>query len=255
MLLSPNHKPSGFTLIELLVVISIISLLSSTVLTAISGIRNQARIAAGKRFETSIRSSISNCSVAFYNFEGSGSIIREAGGTAPDGTAYGNPQRVKSVDGLGKALDLDGTNDWVSVGNDKSLQFSEEMTISVWVNYDADDPDGRVLSKGANNYALKTAKNDINFKLTINGSQENIYTGSNTISPNKWNHVMGTFDGQEMRVYLDGEEEATNSFSGKVNSNSNNLLFGVKTTGSSEGFIDAQIDNVRLYDCAFKQNQ
>lgn len=45
------NNEQGFTLIELLVVISIISLLSSTVLTAISEARNSARIAANKRFE------------------------------------------------------------------------------------------------------------------------------------------------------------------------------------------------------------
>jgi len=52
-----NHN-RGFTLIELLVVISIISLLSSVVLSSLSGVREEARITAAKSELDNIRRAV-----------------------------------------------------------------------------------------------------------------------------------------------------------------------------------------------------
>lgn len=94
-------------------VIAIIGILSSVVLASLSGARNSARIAAGKQFEHNIRSSVSHCSEAFYNFEGdSSTIVREASGySGRDGTIQGNPVRVDSLNGLGQAMEFDGLID------------------------------------------------------------------------------------------------------------------------------------------------
>lgn len=53
-----NRKQNGFTLIELLVVISIISLLSSAVLSSLSGARQQAKVTAARSELNNIRRAV-----------------------------------------------------------------------------------------------------------------------------------------------------------------------------------------------------
>jgi prepilin-type N-terminal cleavage/methylation domain-containing protein len=254
---APTQLASGFTLIELLVVIAIISLLSSSVLTALSSVRNQARLAANKRFEQSIRSSISDCSIAFYNFEGSSNTtIREAGGAAPDGDLFGNPPRVDSLEGLGQAIDLDGTDDYIAVNN-FSHDTTAGWTVSAWIQPDFSDTE-------ASNGSLLRQKVDSNNNWALGyigqtgGPGTFLFKSSNErkkwnqgFENDEWAHIAATWDKNGNKtVYWDGGEVFSSNGPTTDSAGTSPLYIG-KWVNSSR-YWDGKIDNVRIYDCGFE---
>ncbi len=51
--------------------------------------------------------------------------------------------------------------------------------------------------------------------LTPTSNNRIIYfsSGENTLELNKWHHVAGTYDGSEMKIYIDGVETASKAMS------------------------------------------
>lgn len=256
---SQPYDQYGFTLIELLVVISIISLLSSTVLTAVSSVRNKARLAAGKRFEQSIRSSVSDCSVAFYNFESDNNnkVLEATGQSEFDGSIEGDPARVDSLGKLGQAMKFDGDDDRVDVP-DKIIDTSQPITVAAWVT--VEDTDGHRFFFGNNeiSFQLGIDSGVDEFELEAETSQGGqVRLSGPSFDTNRWHYVAGVYDkaDSKARFYVDGGLVGTADLSGNLNSG--NTLIGAKfSSGSVPPWGGAswsgKIDNLRVYHCPFE---
>lgn len=148
------HKNTayGFTLIELLVVISIIGLLSSVVLAALSGARDKARYASTLQFATANYRAFGASAIGYWNFdEGAGTL-----GAVPAQDASGNNRQMvnptypslpfKTIrnavgatpSGQGYSISHSGLGvDYGTVGN---LPYASDLTpssltVSAWVNF------------------------------------------------------------------------------------------------------------------------
>lgn len=246
-----KNNDQGFTLIELLVVISIISLLSSTVLTTISNARNRARIAASQRFEQTIRSSISDCSVAFYNFEGSSNTtVREAGGSGPDGTINGDPTRTDSVDSSGQAMLFDGNDDYIQTSLTPSsggVSGNADITITAWVNpYSFNG--GGVWEIGSQNsgqeFSMRTLNSEPRWRSQLWSSHDVDFTAGET---DEWMHLALVQDSNTTKIYVDGELKKTKNQDINL-TDDDGFAIGEWSDDSFHG----KIDNVRMYNCAFE---
>lgn len=244
---------AGFTVIELLIVVAIIGILSSVVLASLSSGRDQAEIAANKSFEKSIRSSISDCSVAFYNFEaGDPSVVKEAGGTAADGNIVGSPSRVESVDGLGQAMEFSGGGDRVEIASGDTV--SSEMSWFAWIKADDLPFSGHdraiVANNGGSNNMVNILGHDGSSKIKVQFKDGGVWQSNITapIQEDEWHHVGFTYDGTTQELWVDGKSEGTASVS--LSSNFSNTYIGSDPNAGTDW--KGQIDNVRFYDCAFK---
>ncbi|MCA9233951.1 MAG: metallophosphoesterase [Planctomycetales bacterium] len=140
----------------------------------------------------------------------------------PDAAIQGDPQLERNP--RGSALRFDGQQDCLVVAApagaaDHKYRPDEYLTVAAWVSVDSHHPNGWIAStlerdadaqrgwglgyeNGRFCFALSTvAADDGNGRLTTLRARSNF-------APGKFYHVVGTFDGAEMRLYVNGELEA-----------------------------------------------
>jgi len=184
--------------------------------------------------------------VAYYAFdEGSGSIAHDSSGNGNDGQIQG-AKWVRLREGC--ALEFDGLDDYVDCGSDESLNIAEKFTVEAWVYFQGfPSSPTSIVSKG-HSYSLLATGYGGNFYWC--GRQN-----SPLLIPGLWQHLVGTFDGEGLEIYLDGAL-ITYSPSQKpaVNlSKSQPMLIG-KGAGN-EGYFKGMIDEVKIYSRALSADE
>jgi nitrous oxidase accessory protein NosD len=158
-----------------------------------------------------------------------------------------------------QALSFDGSTAYVDMGNDSLYSLGQNFTLSAWIyrNFTDCSPYHGILGKidyGQNkrSYGLEIL-NDCRFRLLINdigAASGNRALDSVADVPNDaWTHVIGTYDGATMRVYLNGVQDNTlsaNSITPLVNDVP--LYIGAqRSSGSPVMHFQGLIDEVRIW--------
>jgi RHS repeat-associated protein len=198
--------------------------------------------------------------VAAYSFdENEGTMLHDSA-RSHDGAIEG--ATWTSSGKFGSALDFDGTNDLVKVADDADLDLTSSFTLAAWVK-----PDNLT-------YALRAAISKLKFEVGgptsgyglfsrygpnsggyICGSGECKSVESPTaISAGSWSHLATTFDGSNLRFYLNGDLVATKA-APAANGSSANLSIGHVPLGTSINlYFDGKIDEARIYDEALSED-
>ncbi len=181
--------------------------------------------------------------VAFWHFdEGLGNSTADSSGNGNDGTING----ANWTTGLsGSALEFDGINDYVSVSENDILDPSE-ITIDAWIRINSTPTiNGNVVAKGANNgyrFLITTTRA---IWLGDRGGTNSIKT-TRLVPINEWTHITVVGSSSGLRIYINGELNASNSVPyGALNTN-NALEIGAEPQFS--GYFNGTIDEVRIYD-------
>lgn len=180
--------------------------------------------------------------------EGSGSTASDSSGNGNDGTLVGEPNWVAGL--FDNALDFDGVSDYVQVPDDPNLNIAEG-TWEAWINFGAipsvvGDP-MNPLAK-ANQYWIHAPTDDsIQVKVGVGGLRYVATTAPAFIEPDVWYHVAGTYDGETLELYVDGQLEDSNTVpSGDIDTTDANLAIGTWSTPAD--FFQGIIDEVRIWD-------
>ncbi|MBN2181675.1 MAG: LamG domain-containing protein, partial [Sedimentisphaerales bacterium] len=184
--------------------------------------------------------------VAYYPLDGD---TLDASGNGLDGTIMGDPNFVEGIIGMG--LQLDGVDDYVDCGNNPLFDITEQITLATWVNVN-DFGNGQHnpwVSKGDHSYCLKGCRtgNAIEFDVYESGWKWiNAEVGAIN---NEWHHAAGTFDGAQLKVYLDGELISTKDVAPGIATSVHNVAIGTNTEASGR-FSEGIQDEVRIYNRA-----
>ena len=180
--------------------------------------------------------------------EGSGMIAKDASGHGNDGTIYG----ATWTTGIsGKALRFDGSNGYIEVPDSSSLYQTQGITVEIWIkssNVNRRYPN--IFNKGTPHdlsYVLRLY--DVyaqpSFQIqTLNGYKE--IHSSETLTNNKWYHLVGTYDGSSIKLFVDGALKAEDRWSGNIVTNNHALVMG--TAPAEKGYeYQGLIDEVAIY--------
>ena len=207
--------------------------------------------------------------------------------TPDDGTASGAPDSATAtVVGApaGKALQLDGTNDYVTFGSAPSLGVAT-FTLETWFKRTGAGVGTNTGSGGvANAIPLVTkgraeAENsnvDMNYFLGIDALSGKLVadfeegatgttpglnhpiTGTSVVTSNVWHHVAATYDGTTWRLYLDGAGDGSLVVGQPPRSDSIQhaaLGTAMNSAGVAAGFFQGVLDEARIWNYARSQAQ
>jgi prepilin-type N-terminal cleavage/methylation domain-containing protein len=258
----------SFTLIEILVVIVVIGVLSAFILVGMSSISNSASITKSKAFANSMRNSLLMGLVSEWKFEGPN--VAEGTVTTDDAkdswgsnnaTVIGGNPLVKSSNCIsGKCIFFDGTGDYISIPDSTSLDITDAITISAWVNvasvqntnYEyivrktASDPSQGTL------YGLLMGYNDrlVRFFLWTEDyvGCRSIIDSVTQLDLNVWYYLSATYDYTNHTgiIYINGVKNNTGTgTTGKIRTNNDNLYISQRVDGTL--YFNGYIDEVALY--------
>jgi len=174
-----------------------------------------------------------------------------------DGTIMG----PKIVEGkIGEALEFDGSDDSVDCGNDKSLDITDEMTHEAWVKLNSFQTIGgncRITNKGISDTEVYTFLIDVGdgtptFYIYVAGQSHGVQ--GEPLSLNKWYYLVGTYDGDNLKIYIDGELSNTLAQSGEIDTSAGSLAIGSRPEGGAR-VVNGIIDEVRIYSRALTEEE
>ena len=197
-----------------------------------------------------------------------------SGQTAADSTANNNDATLGSsgvadandpswscVTG-GNALDFDGLDDYADAGTDASLDMgSGDFTLAAWVQTTATD--SPVIagkggdSTGGKRYVLRVAAaGELRVIIDDNVTKGEVVSAVAGYNDGAWHHVTGVRDGTNLRLFVDGTEDANSPLDiTGIGSLDSPRVFSIgsiidEPTVLQSRFFDGLIDEVRLYDRA-----
>jgi hypothetical protein len=207
----------------------------------------------GVDIEPSPSSAFGSQNVWASNYEMVQHMNEDPSGTAPQmldstanalhGTSSGSMTSGDLVAGkIGKAIDFDGTDDMVDMGNVSIVDGLGNVTFSAWVNTDNVTKCQGVLDEGDVVLYLRICVGEIRFQV-VTGSGVGFAGWSFSPTVISGDHLFsGTYDGSTVRTYWDGVERANSAHTGTLTPNA-----GVLEIGDLNGnFMDGRIDECRI---------
>jgi len=151
-----------------------------------------------------------------------------------------------------KSLDFDGSDDVVTVGNTSSLRISGDISVSAWVYFDDfGTATPAVISKitdGSNvGYGIEKHSTTNKLSFWIGDGTDFIEVTSGVLSATTWYHVVGTNDGTNSKIYINGALAAS-AAQGNPSGPTGDLKIGLHSTLTAAArYWDGQIDEVAVW--------
>ena len=148
---------------------------------------------------------------------------------------------------------FDGVDDGIDCGNSNNLDITSKITISAWIN-----PTTAITSQ---NFPMFIAK-DLNVAYMLYGNSStgafrlrigtntaaNVVDSVTTLSTGVWAHIVGTYDGTNMKLYINGSLDITKSRVGTIPTSTNSLRIAEANINNNE--YEGNIASVKIYNKA-----
>jgi len=205
-----------------------------------------------------------NKMVLYFPFEeGEGVTIHDTSRTGNDGEIKGDV--VWSDEGkYGKALKFNAKDGYILVSASPSLDIDTEVTIMAWVNWvNAGDAWLTIMASGQQNgpwetYGMFIHRDTKKVYFPVNLESGFIWWPDNTspgdaTQPEVWQHICGTYDGDIVKIYVDGELLAEIARGSKLVPTEMDLRIGHRL--GSTCYFNGLMDEVAIFEKALSQDE
>jgi hypothetical protein len=215
---------------------------------------------------------LTNGLVGWWTFDGkdmAGNYAFDKSGNGNRGTLTGtNGVPARTIGKIGQGLEFDGVDDYVNVGSNTTLDNMQAWSVSAWIyirNFPADGnyvPLVEKVSNGAGSFYLYleqeagAVKSIAMYRTFSPGTNMYSYAVNNTLSANKWTHVIATFDNnndKKGRLYVNGSEVAYAGQTAGSGTLASDAAYNAHISnedsprGSNAKFFNGLLDDVRIY--------
>jgi hypothetical protein len=199
----------------------------------------------------------------YFNFnEGSGIYAFDASGNGNAGTLHGVTRFEDGV--CGQAAFFNGTNNFVEIPFSSQNHPSEQITVSLWFYTDSFEPQVLVSTYEDGGYRLGFDDGGdlwwtVNLERTGDVSVPVQHEG---ITLHQWHQVTGTYDGQRLKIFLDGILRNQLNATGAIHYQfSNYVTLGAdagldnRTDPGCPQYFRGGLDEIRIYPTALTYEQ
>ncbi len=205
--------------------------------------------------------------VSWYKAENNANdSVSNNNGTLKGGASFGPGKS-------GHGFALNGTNAYVDVPSSPSLKLTSALTVSAWLNL-AIDPStvtgSAIVTKGVD------VEGPVDWALTVTGTYAQIkgpgrlrphvnvnghwtyFDGNTVLQPHQWYFAVMTYDGANLRIYLNGQLDGTMAATGALQTSDGSLRIGVYAPvngTTSKEFFNGQLDEVSVYNRALSATE
>jgi hypothetical protein len=198
----------------------------------------------------------------FWKFDGN---AKDATPFADDGTVNGATLTADRKGRANSAYSFNGTNAEIDMSDTPALSPTSAVTVSAWVNGTvqntsyADGSTVGVASKdvggGITNPPYSIQINNGSVQFLITGSSNSFNSATTTgLLDNTWYSLVGTFDGTNIKIYVNGVLRTTLPFTSDIG-DSNGLLRIGRQKGTFSRFFTGTIDDARIYSRAISATE
>lgn len=187
--------------------------------------------------------------VAAFRLDGDAT---DTSGNGNNGSPIGSP--TYGTGKIGKAVILNGSTQYISVANNAALSPSS-ITVAMWAYVPSTLASAYpgFIGKG-NQYGMYidggSGVNRLVFTVDTYSGQT---IASGEITFDAWTHVVGTYDGANTKIYINGTLASSSPYAPGIPSGSSALLVGGGTLGGSN--YTGSIDEVRIYNRALSSTE
>jgi PKD repeat protein len=167
--------------------------------------------------------------------------------------------RADSLDvlagGPGNALRFDGVNDAVVVPDSPSVRITNVITIEAWINRTEMGVQHSIMEKygcpgeapQVGGWAFRVGDDDKLIFYTLDDCNNGSFAhGTTALENNTWYHVIGQFDGAEIRVYVNGSIDGASDPTTR-NPKAGNTPLRIGERGNTGTSFHGMMDEVRLW--------
>lgn len=184
--------------------------------------------------------------------------LDEASGTvAADSTSTGNVGAHVNGPAVGQsgivdaAVIFDGVNDYTSVPESASLVASDSVAVSAWIRPTASANSDRMIvnKEGEYEVALTTA-GEVKWAIANTAPGWVWHQTGIRVPDDTWSHLIVSYDGAEVKTYLNGllvETYAASGTIGDAHPTLNELRIGGRSNSPSGKYFSGKIDDVHVF--------
>ena len=202
--------------------------------------------------------------VGYWPFNGN---ANDESGNSFNGTVNGANLTTDRFLNTNKAYSLNGVSSFISIpANSKILP--SQLTLAVWVNipveYSGNNVVGRIIRSRFFGYALTYRTDDdlVNFEVYTNSSTSSssiCYSQNKKMNDGIWHLIVGTFDGKDIRLFVDGAElgKETTPNSSIFYSSDGFIFFGRDGNNSSSetALFQGKVDDIAIWNRALTADE
>jgi hypothetical protein len=192
--------------------------------------------------------------VAAWGFnEGTGTTTGDSSTNGNTGTLMNGPTWTTGKNG--GALQFDGATTLVRVNDSNSLHLSTASTFEAWIYPTVALAGWRtIIQKEVDAYFFTASGGGGNLPTsggTFNGTCCTFVIAPSVLPVNSWTHVAATYDGAQLRFYVNGALVASTLVSGSYQVNTNPLWIGGNAVYGE--YFQGKLDDLRVYNRALTQ--
>jgi hypothetical protein len=173
--------------------------------------------------------------VSFFKFENN---LSDELGNTPDGVNSNNAPFIEGVDG--EAISFNGIDQKV-IFDRKTYRDGNSFSISFW--FKKSDTTGNLYAIECSDFIFATNKDDAILNIDFLSMPNENARGKFTYG--EWTHFTGTYDGTDIKAYINGELKETKSQIGTIDNTGRDLALAFRFSNST--YWKGSFDELFIY--------